>query len=267
MSSQTPAPNGSTSSPKSSTSARGRRRGHPLVVLVVVVVLLAALVVAADFVVRSYAEGQVSKQIQSSLPAGSTGSVDATIGGFSAIAQLAKGRFDELDLRSHDLVVGGTPLSATARIDDVPLSEGGTTGDVDATITIDQSAINDLDAVKRLGTLRLGDDRVSLDKTLTVLGLKVSGTITGSVAPSGSGTRVAFTPTETDLKSGLIQLSPSAILQYAKTLDLSVCAAQYLPKGATVSKIVVAPKTARISVHTDSLALTDSTFETTGSCS
>ncbi len=107
-----------------------RKRRHPvrttLIVLLVLAVLAVVALVVGDGVFRSYAETQIDRSVQQSLPEGVTGTVHSKIGGGSAIQQYLHGSFDDVLLTSNDLRVEGGPASARIRVHGLPVNGSGT---------------------------------------------------------------------------------------------------------------------------------------------
>ncbi|ARC57205.1 hypothetical protein AS850_08965 [Frondihabitans sp. 762G35] len=247
-----------------------RRRGGrtALIVIAVLLIVLVVLAVAAEFAARSYAEGRAEKEIESSLPSGTTGRVGVDIRGFSVILQALGGSLDDVHLSSEDLVVSGVPLAFTADLTQVPLQSGATTGPVDATLTVSQEALNTTKAVTDIGgrvTLKPGD--VVFDKTVKVLGLDLTAAVTAKPSLAADGKTIRITPTDAAISSSNSAISGAALLTYLKTLSFDVCAADYLPQGATVSRVTVADGSLALDLRSPGLPLTSAGLTETGSCS
>ena len=245
---------------------RAKRRGPRvfLIVVAVLAVLLVVLAVVADGVARSYAEGVAAKKIESSLPAGSTGTVSVGIHGFSVILQAFRGTLDDVTVSSNDLVVKGTPLTVSADAKRVPLSASGTTGPVDARFTIDQAALTTIPAVTNLGgkvSLRAGT--ISFERAVTLLGQNVTAVVTAVAAPSADGSKLLVSPTGATVAGVALPKALGSVLQTAAP---AICVAQYLPKGATLTHVNVATGTLTLDVQSKGLALSKAGLTTTGSC-
>ncbi|MCU1528758.1 MAG: hypothetical protein JWP75_2521, partial [Frondihabitans sp.] len=172
---------------------RGRGFTIFMIVVVVLVVVLAIAAVVADIAVRTYAEGRAEKEIESSLPSGTTGEVGVTIHGFSAILQALNGRLDNVTLTSHDLVVSNVPIRFTADVTNVPLKAGGTTGPVTATLSVDESALNKTTLVQDVGgNITLTKGHVTYDKSIVILGLALKARVTAAPSITSAGTKLAM---------------------------------------------------------------------------
>ncbi|BDZ51055.1 hypothetical protein GCM10025867_32960 [Frondihabitans sucicola] len=246
-----------------------RRRGFTVFMFVIIglVILLAVLAVVAELVARNYAEGRAEKEIESSLPAGTTGKVAVQIHGFSVILQALNGSLDDLTLTSHDLVVGKVPLRFSADLTDVPLKAGATTGPVDARLKIDQAALNASPILKDVsGSVVLGKGTFAYDSSINILGLALKYKLTAKPAVDPSGTKLVLTPTDAAITSSNSSIDVSSLLAYLKTNPISICVAKSLPKGATLEKIAVAPNLVTLDLHSKGLPLSESGLTTTGSC-
>jgi hypothetical protein len=221
-----------------------RRRRHPglvtVVVLVVLAVILGLLAVAAivgDGVFRSNAEAQIARSVQQSLPKGVTGTVRAKVHGGSAILQWLQGSFDDVDLTSRDLRVQGAPASAHLVAHGLPVSGRGAIRSASGTLTVAQSAIDDLAPVAAAdaGRPRLGKGTVSTSLQRTVLGLPI--TVDVTLKPSVTGSSIHLAPTAARLRSGAISVPGTALIQTLLPNGITVCTAQYLPPGVRLTSL------------------------------
>lgn len=245
----------------------GRRRRHPLRVLVIVVIVLAVLAVAAELIARHVAETQAEKQIDSSLPSGTTGTVGVRITGFSVILQALSGHLDDVQLTSHDLVVQKVPIAITASVRDVPLKQGAVTGPVDATVRIDQKALNDSKLLQNAsGNIALGSGTFAYDSSISILGLRLSYKLTATPSIASSGTSIVLTPKNAAISSSNSSIDVSSLLAYLKTQPPTICVASSLPKGVTLTHVGVTPGVATFDLHSAGLTLDQAALSQKGSC-
>lgn len=244
-----------------------KRRGFTvfMIVLISLVVLAAILAVIADVVARNYAEDRAAKEIEASLPAGSSGQVDVTIHGLSVILQALRGSLDDVTLTSSNLVVKEVPVTFTADLADVPLKAGGTTGEVEAQISVTEKALNETKAVAGLGgSVSLGSGDFAFDKTLTFLGQSVTAQITAEPKLSGDGSRLTVVPQSATVNGAAL---PGYLEPVLSKVAPVVCIAGYVPAKAEVTKLSIAPSRLTIDLHSDGLPLSKSGLTGTGSCS
>jgi len=247
--------------------APARRRRWPWVLLIIVVVL-AALAVAAEFLVRAILPGTVRSIVveQLDLPADQQLDVDAD---GILIPQLLGGRLDRLHLSTDSVtwegVTGAVDVTATG----VAL-DGSTLDAASGTIRIDQSQFTQL-----LEGSEIPGDEVSFDAPDV--------TISGEVQVLGMGIPVSVTVTP-GAADGDLLLTPQGITigglavdadQVQSTLgslgaDLTqtqtICIADQLPAGLTITGLEIDGSTAVIDVDVDGGIVGDEALQQPGSC-
>jgi hypothetical protein len=258
-------PDASLTPPDSPARRRGGRR--VLIAVVVVIVVLAILAVIAEIVVRHVAEDEAEKRIESSLPAGTTGSMDVQLLGFSVILQLLHGSLADVRLTSHDLVVQNVPVAITARAADVPLAEGASTGPITAAFTVDQKALNSSKLLRDAsGDITLGRGTFSYDSSISILGLKLAYKLTARPSVADAGRQLVLTPTGAAISASNASIDVSSLLAYLKTQPPKVCIAQQLPKTARLSRVDVVPGSVTFHLRSSGLPLSESALTSKGSC-
>ncbi|QEO10383.1 LmeA family phospholipid-binding protein [Protaetiibacter larvae] len=105
---------------------RRRRRVWPWVVLGVVV-LLGAGAVAADFLVRGWAEGLVAARIAEALEVPDEDAVEVQLGAGSVLLQALAGSVDQVDIRVDDLALGPLTGDLAVAAQGVPLDPASPT--------------------------------------------------------------------------------------------------------------------------------------------
>jgi hypothetical protein len=245
------------------------RRGIGALVIAGLIVLgLVGAYFIVDSVLRNYAQNRVRQEIVDNLPAGVTGDVAVSIGGFSLIAQYLSGSFDRVDLKAPDLRAGGAQASVHLVATDVPVDTTKTIGDVRGAIEIDQNSLDTLlsnAGIPGNPTVTLGNGEVSYTGTLAVLGFQVG--YTATAAPEAAGDSVVLTPTDAEITTGIGNLNVSGLVQRVLGEEpIRVCVAQYLPVGVDLTGVDVTPQRARITLHAASLRLTEEGLSTLGSC-
>ncbi|MGN6743773.1 MAG: LmeA family phospholipid-binding protein [Amnibacterium sp.] len=249
---------------------RVKRRRHPvrntLIVLLVLAVLAVVALVVGDGIFRGYAEGQIDKDVQQSLPAGVTGTVHSTIGGGSAIEQWLHGSFDDVHLVSNDLRIGGGAAKADLRVHGLPVDGSGTVRSATGSLTISQGALKDLAPLQAADAAAptLGDGSVATSVQRTVLGVPL--TVDVTLVPSVRGKYVHLAPTKATLKSGPISVPGTTLIRTLLPDGISVCAAKYLPPTVRLTSIDVREGSATVGLVADHLDLNALQKGATGSC-
>jgi hypothetical protein len=249
--------------------ASGRKRRWPIVligILIAIVILVIAFFVV-DARLRVYAEGQVSDQVSANLPKSASGDVGVTIGGASTIVQYLTGSFQRVTLDAPHLTVNGTPVSADIVATDVPTDLSKPVGNLKGTINLTQSALNSLVTVPgSTGGLVLGSGTIKYNGSISVLGIPIGYEVT--VKPVAHGDSVLLTPTSAKVTSGSFGFDLSKTLSDALgAKPVSVCVAQYLPRGVSVTDVAIAPGKATVVLDAPNLVLSEKSLNTKGSCS
>ena len=247
---------------------RPRRRWLRILLWVLIPILVLVVVFfIADGVIRAYAEARVKSEIQKNLPDFVTADVSVHIGGTSVIAQYLSGSFDRVELDAPKLTVQNIPLSASVVASGVPVDLTKPVTDVAGTIRISQSSLNSLLHIPgATGDVTLGSGNLQYDGTTSVLGLQVGYRVT--VEPTAAGGTILLRPTKADVTAGGGNLDLSQFLgTVLGSKPLSVCVAQYLPKGVQVDDVTVQPGVATIHLNAHDLVLSQATLATKGTCS
>lgn len=248
---------------------RPRRWLKVLLWVAIPLVVLVVLFFVADGLVRSYAESRVKSEIQSNLPSDVSGDVSVHIGGTSIIAQYLSGSFERVELDAPKLTYQGIPMSASIVASGVPADLTKPVSNVDGTLTLTQSSVNSLLKLPgATGDVTLGAGNLKYDGSTKVLGLSIGYTVTVTVAPTPDGESVLLQPTKAEVTAGGGNLDLSQFLgAVVGSKPLSVCVAQYLPKGVLVDGVTVEPGVATIHLTASDLVLSSDALATKGSCS
>jgi hypothetical protein len=245
---------------------RRKRRGRTVaIVLVVVLVVLAVLVVVAEFVLRGVVDRTVASQVEQSLPAGTTGTVDAHVPGV-VIPQLLRGTLDDVRITSDRLTVEGIPLAADVTAHDVPVDGEGAVHDVDGTVRLAAGAVKDLSKYSPLfERVRLIDGGVELRGSASVLGYEIGYAADGSVAAQADGRGVTITPRTVRITNSTLGLKVDDI-PGVSDVPVPVCTAQFLPESLRVRSLHLTASAATVRVTADALPLSEDGLRTTGRC-
>ncbi|WP_350347157.1 DUF2993 domain-containing protein [Agromyces sp. G08B096] len=232
----------------------------------IVLAALAIVLVVADFGVRAAAEDRLESEVEAALPEGVSGEVQARVGGFSVLAQLIVGRAEQVELSAPELVVDGAPMSVDVLAQGVPLDLSQPVDRIDATIRLDEDALNTLALAQGVpGGFTLGDGVVGYDGSVEVLGIPIRYSATAE--PEAAGDRVLLRPVGVEVGAGGATIDLSRVT--AAVLDgdpLTVCTAESLPAGVEVAAIAVSPDDAVVRLEATGLVLDEAHLEQTGTC-
>jgi hypothetical protein len=257
-----------------------RRRGRGLIVVGVLAVALVGVFFVADVMLRNYAQDRAQAEIAERLPANVTGDVTVAIGGFSVIAQYLTGSFDQVDLTAPALTIDGATVAAKIRAAGVPVDTTQPIRQVDGTIDLDEAALNTLmqagqgpvsgasDGPIQAGAteLKLGSAEVTYGGSVSLFGFTVG--YQATAAPTTTADSLVLTATGAELSSGVGSLDASGLLNLILgEKPLTICVAQYLPQGVTLTGVDVTAERARITLESSTLTLTEQSLTTLGACS
>lgn len=248
------------------SSAPRKHRGRTVaIVLVVLVVVLAVVVVVAEFVLRGVVDRMIAQQVEQSLPAGTTGTVEAHADGV-VIPQLLRGTLDDVAISSRRLTVDGVPLAADVTVHDVPVDGKGSVRDVDGTVRLASDAVSDLSKYSPLfERVRLIDGGVELRGSATVLGFRIGYAADGSVTAQSDGRGVTITPKTVRITNSSLGLKVDDI-PGVSDVPVPVCTAQFLPEQLRVRSLRVTSAAATVRITADELPLNEAGLRTTGRC-
>jgi hypothetical protein len=236
-------------------------------VLVGVLVLLVVAVVVADFALRAYAEGRAADEISSQLPENIEGDIDVTIGGGSFLAQVITGRLDRVDLDAPAITASGIPLSAHVVATGVPTDLSQPIDDVQATLSLDQAAVDEVVTLPGDARLELGDaGQVSFDGSVSLFGFSLGYTVTGTV--EGSGTEVVVVPVAATLSqgAGTLDIDLDELLGTVADNPIPLCVANYLPVGAEIEEIAIDGGAATVRLTAEDFVADEASLSTFGTC-
>jgi len=248
------------------SSAPRKHRGRTVaIVLVVLVVVLAVVVVVAEFVLRGVVDRMIAEQVEQSLPAGTTGTVEAHADGV-VIPQLLRGTLDDVAISSRRLTVDGVPLAADVTVHDVPVDGKGSVRDVDGTVRLASDAVSDLSKYSPLfERLRLTTGGVELRGKTAVLGYQIQYAADGRVAVRSDGRGLTITPKTVRIVNSSLGLDLDRI-PGVSGVAVPVCTARFLPEQLRVRALRITPSAATVRITADALPLSESGLRTVGRC-
>jgi hypothetical protein len=194
-------------------SVNGRRRRSPWRGLLILLIVVVLLLVAADRIGLVVAERTVASKVQSSQDLSSRPAVH--IEGFPFLTQVIENRYRTVKLDSNHLTVGAQDKrvaleSLDARLTGVRATNhysGVTAEQVTATARIDYPQLSQLLGIP-LGYQPGG--RVQTQKSVTVLGQTITGTVSAVVTVPG-GDELGFSDVRVGVANSGVQL-PQAVV-------------------------------------------------------
>jgi hypothetical protein len=252
--------------PVEKNPSRGRRWVIGLVVAIVLVVLGIVALIAGDTIARNIAEDVVKTQVEQRLPETVEADVDVSIEGDWVIAQLFSGRMERVVLSDDSAVVDGVEMGVEITATDVPTDIEEPVGHVDAVATLGEDALNAFVTMPGNDpTLLFGDGTLSYEDSTAFLGIQLSYLV--SVIPEAAGTSLVFTPDSAEVTSDFGSVDVSGLLdRIVGDSPVTVCVANYLPEGAQLTGLDVAPESAELTLGLSNVVLSGDLLESRGSC-
>lgn len=249
-----------------------RRRAWPwLVALVIVAALAAAAWFAGEAIARGLVTSTIRQQVitQLSLPADQQ--VDVTVEG-AVIPQLIGGTLDDITVASDDVAFGQLAGDVTVRAESVPIRGDAAAGSITATLRLDEAQLKTLlstvDALP-VDTIGLAAPDLTATVELTLFGARFP--IGIALSPSAVNGDIVLTPaslqlagatiTADELRSRFGGLADSVITDY------TVCIAEYIPSGVTLTGLRVEADQVVADLDVDGRIVSDSTLQQNGTCS
>lgn len=241
-----------------------------IAVMVVLVVLVAGVVVLDGFV-RSYAAKQVANTLRSELGLPERTPLQATVGGFFVLGQLAVGKLDEVRVSGQNVTLGPVTGSFRALARGVPTSQGRPVDAVTADFRVDEQNLNTLVgqfARVPADAMTIADGAVGIRSELRILGAALPVAI--ELAPSAKDNKLVLTPTQVTI-AGQSVTAAQAKARFGRLADVlfqsrSFCIAGALPKAVTLRDVRVNAQTVELSFAAADLPLDAAALATKGDC-
>ncbi|MGN8552516.1 UNVERIFIED_CONTAM: DUF2993 domain-containing protein [Microbacterium sp. SLM126] len=250
---------------------RRRRRVWPwIVALVIIVALAVAAFFIAEAVARDMVERTVKNEISKQLSLPADQEVDVEVPGL-LIPQLIGGSLDQVTVSSQDVPVGAFEGDVTVTATEVPIQQGVDMGGATATVTLDEEQLRSLMATVEgfpADTLGLAAPNVTMSTELQFFGIEFP--IGVALTPSVSDGDLVLTPASFELAGA--QIDAGALSDRFGALadivvrDWSVCLAQYIPAGVTLTGVEVVGDTLVAEADVDGAIVTDPALQANGSC-
>jgi len=248
-----------------------RRRVWPWVVAFGIVVVLAVVAwFAAEAIARDLVTRTIRDEVSKRLSLSASHEVDVQVGGV-VIPQLIGGSLDEVTVSSEDVPVGSFMGDVTVTAQDVPIRGGADMGGATATVALDEEQLRAmLSAVDGFPaeTVGLDEPDVTMSTELQLFGVSVP--VGVLLTPSADDGDVVFTPSGFQVAGAEIDAERLAaqfgVLADIVLRDWTVCLAQHIPAGVTITDVRVEGDALVADADVDGAIVTDPTLQATGTC-
>ena len=250
---------------------RRRRSAWPWIISIVIVVGLAILAwFAAEWVARGLVERSIRDQIITNLALPADQPIDITVAG-PVLPQLIVGELDDVTISSEDITVGS--LSGDVTITAQGIATRGDAGADAATASVRLDA-DQLETMLQgvedfpVETVELDEPDLVMSTELRLLGIGIP--VTVALTPSASEGDIVLTPSTLELAGGEITAAGLRAqfggIADAVLRDWTVCVAQYIPAGLTLTSLSVDGDQLVADFDVDGLILGDPELQANGTC-
>ena len=248
-----------------------RRRVWPWIIAFAIVVVLAVVAwFAAEAIARDLVTRTVQDEISERLSLPPDHEVEVVVPGV-VIPQLIGGSLDEITVSSADVPVGAFEGDVTVIATDVPIRGDAAMGGATATVTLDaaqlEALLGTIDGIPA-DTAELAEPDVTVSTELQLFG--VGFPVAVSLTPSVAEGDIVLTPTAFELAGA--QIDAAALSEQfgaiADTVvrDYSVCLAEYIPAGVTLTDVRVDGDLLVVDADVDGAIVTDPDLQANGTC-
>jgi LmeA-like phospholipid-binding len=250
---------------------RRRRRAWPWIVAFAIVIGLA---IVAWFAGEAIAKDIVTKTIrdqvvtQLSLPADQEMQVDIAS---PIIPQLIAGTLSEVTITSEDVPMDSFVGDVTVSAQDIPIRGGGEMGSGTATVVLTEEQLRTLMATVDdfpVDSVGLEAPDVTMSTELSVFGLSIP--VAAALTPSAVGGDIVLTPASLQLGGAEIGAEDlrDRFGRLAETVlrDWTVCIAQYIPAGLTLTAVAVDGEQVVADFDIDGAIISDPALQANGTC-
>jgi hypothetical protein len=236
-----------------------------LIVLLSLLAVLMGLALILDNAARGWAEERVENSISEKLGENLAGPVQVEILGWPFITQIIAGELDDVEVSDIRLIDEGQISHLVLSAQGVPLDTTQKIDHIEGSLTMNEVATNDwLDDKRPLtGRVAFEEGAVVYTDALSLLGQSIPYTL--SVDVEGEGDIVQLSPTDVTV-AGAISIPLDTILGALGAQTISVCAADMLPKGATILGIDLAPDQFTLRFAADDVYLSEAALQSVGEC-
>lgn len=250
--------------------ARRRRVWPWIVALIVVVGLLVVVWFVVDSVARQFVTTAIRQQVVTRLELPADQDVEVAVDG-PMIPQLIRGTLEEVTISAADVAFASFAGDVTVVAEDVSLAEGGSVSAASATIVLNEEQLRTLLSTVEgfpAASLGIAAPDVTMSTELSLFGIAVP--IAVALTPSVADGDIVLTPSSLELSGA--EITADALterfggLADAVLRDWTVCIAQYIPAGVTVSDVAVTGDQVVVDLDIDGAIIRDRALQEPGVC-
>jgi len=250
---------------------RRRRSAWPWIISIVIVVGLAVLAwFVAEWIARGLVERTIREQIITNLALPADQPIDVAVAG-PVIPQLIVGRLDDVTATSDDVTVGSLTGDVTISAQGVATRGDAAADAATASVQLDadqlQTMLAGVDDFP-IDTVELDQPDIVMSTELQLLGIVIP--ITVSLTPAASEGDIVLTPSALQLPNGEVT-ADGLRDQFGSLADpvlrnWTVCIAEYIPAGLTLTSIAVDGDQLVADFDVDAHIVDDPALQADGTC-
>lgn len=234
-----------------------------------------AVVLVALWAVDGWARQQVADyvadKVQQVLSLESSDRVDVSVAGFSIIAQVLTGSFEEIAVDVDDVQIGDLTGGVALTARGVPIDLSKPVHSVEIEFRVSESSLKSVAHLLSPGaidTVELVDSEIRFAKEFSIFGFSLEVGI--GVEPFADDGQIGFTPTSVELNGtrtsaeelvGTFGGAAQALLQ-----TQSFCVAQWLPAVFAVEDVAVDAKELVVTIRADESVFDEASVSELGTC-
>lgn len=250
---------------------RRRRSAWPWVISFVVVVGLAvAAWFVAEWVARGMVERSIREQIITILALPADQPIDITVTG-PVLPQLIVGELDDVTVSSEDVTVGSLTGDFTVTAQGIAIRGDAGADAATGSVRLDEDQLETMLAGVEdfpVETVELDDPDVVMSSELRFFGIAIP--ITVALTPSAAEGDIVLTPSRLQLADGEVTADglreQFGELADAVLRDWTVCIAEYIPAGLTLTSIAVEGDQIVAGFDVDGRIASDTELQANGTC-
>ena len=262
-----PLPNWASAPPE----PRRRRSAWPWIISIVIVVGLAVTAwFVAEWIARGIVERTIREQIVTNLALPADQPIEVTVAG-AVLPQLIAGELDDVTASSEDMTVGSLTGDVTVAAQGIAIRGDAAADAATASVRLDADQLETMLAGVEdfpVETVELEDPDIVMSSELRFLGIGIP--ITVALTPSASEGDIVLTPSRIELANGEVTADglreQFGRLADAVLRDWTVCIAEYIPAGLTLTSIEVDGDQLVADFDVDGQILSDPALQAEGTC-
>lgn len=250
---------------------RRRRRVWPwILALVILAALAAGAWFAGEWIARDVVTNTVREQVRTQLALPADQEIDVAVAG-AVLPQLIGGTLEEVTVSSEDVQLDAFAGDVTVTAQDIAIRGETGAGAATATVVLDQEQLRGLLSTVEgfpVESLALAAPDLTFSSDLSLFGLTLP--VAVALTPSAVDGDIVLSPDSLQLAGSEISASDlrDQFGGLAETVlrDWTVCIAQYIPAGVTLSAVAVTGEQVTADLVIDPAIVSDTALQQNGTC-